>query len=104
VSEARTRFRVAAKAGALEAFFRENPHLREESVANLQDLNLETRFVALRAGSTNGTPRRRPPLSPLRQGTALSFVQAHFLRGCKPPSLGSLIRFIHPEAWRGVQK
>ncbi len=28
----------AAKAGALEAFFRENPHLREESVANLQAL------------------------------------------------------------------
>ncbi len=27
-----------AKAGALEAFFRENPHLREESVANLQAL------------------------------------------------------------------
>jgi hypothetical protein len=28
----------AAKAGALEAFFRENPRLREESVANLQAL------------------------------------------------------------------
>jgi hypothetical protein len=28
----------AAKAGALEAFFRENPHLREESVSNLQAL------------------------------------------------------------------
>ena len=28
----------AAKTGALEAFFRDNPHLREESIANLQSL------------------------------------------------------------------